>query len=151
MYESDARHGWDKCELEHCFCAAAEARRKLKLVFHKINPKVVKKSVNARIKEFERQRVTDIKESAKDLIRYKADVDAGKSKNWGKPPETAEQINAMYDEWIEQEKTYYSLARVIESNGKFRLFYGKEKYSTNGTGPFDSLEKAVSWFSGQGR
>ena len=122
----------------------------MKLLCHKINPTAIKKSINSRIQEYEADKLGSLKTNQELLVKYKAAVAKGQAENWRKPP-TAKEIIAIYDESIETEKSHYALVRVIEANNQFYLNYGKGKDTADGTGPFDSLEKAIAWFTGQGR
>jgi hypothetical protein len=75
---------------------------------------------------------------------------------WSRPPRVPADVVAMYDRWIEREHKYYALVRVIElpQNGdRFLLVYGDEEDATvtQGTGPFESFEKAAAWFMNGGR
>lgn len=75
------------------------------------------------------------------------------------PELTAQQkadIDALVDTFIEKERTYYALARIIElpqSGFRFILVYGTTNDETvsQGTGPFESLTKAKKWFLNSGR
>lgn len=58
----------------------------------------------------------------------------------------------IFDNMCDEERNYYSKVCIVEdvSNQKFYLNYeGGEK--AEGTGAFDTLEKAESWFFNQGR
>jgi hypothetical protein len=78
-------------------------------------------------------------------------------RHWRRKPDTPEYFNDFYDRLIEQEQEYYAKVRIIELPNKgmkkYILVYGDKDDATveNGTGPFESIEKAKEWYLNGGR
>lgn len=123
---------------------------------HDIDPVLVQAQVAEKLKEFERKRA-DAVESAKALnAKYEADLARGMAHRWTSRPTPAEQIDDVYKNFAYFENTLYAKVRVIElpkEGDRFILVYGDadDANVSSGTGPFATLEKAVSWFLNGGR
>ncbi|GBG14278.1 uncharacterized protein NMK_1844 [Novimethylophilus kurashikiensis] len=93
---------------------------------------------------------------ANKLIEYKKALDDGNAHLWSKVPKGDSWVDPYIDNEIERHLNYYSKARVLElpiQGNRFILVYGDaaDDSFTNGTGPFESFEKAASWFNNGGR
>jgi hypothetical protein len=124
---------------------------------HEIDPALVQAQVAKTIKHYEQQRIERNQQAQQSLEEYeRADLDK-RAARWRARPQGPEQVNAMYARWVEQEKDYYALVRVIElpavSEKRFILVYGDtdDATVTCGTGPFKSFELAADWFLKSGR
>lgn len=63
-------------------------------------------------------------------------------------------IAALYDGWIEKERSYYAAVRAVRlKKGSYILVYGDRDDQTveSGTGPFNTLRQAKEWFMRGGR
>ena len=120
-------------------------------IIHNIDVDVVDKQILCACQKYLRLCDTKI-EWAKELqIKFKQNPD-----EFARKPDTVDEVESMYANWIAREKEHYSLVRVIELHKKdkrFILVYGDvdNKTVTSGTGPFESLERAIGWFVNGGR
>jgi hypothetical protein len=124
---------------------------------YEIDPALVRAQIDRKVAHYEQQRIERNQQAQQSLEEYeRADLDK-RAARWRARPQGPEQVNAMYARWIEQEKDYYALVRVIElpgvSNKRFILVYGDtdDATVTCGTGPFESFELAADWFLKSGR
>lgn len=123
---------------------------------HDIDPALVHAQVAAKLQEFERNRVDAVEHAKALTARYEADLAEGKERRWASRPTPAEQIEDVYKNFAYFENTFYAKVRVIElpkEGDRFILVYGDADDTTvnSGTGPFESFDKAASWFLNGGR
>jgi hypothetical protein len=124
---------------------------------HEIDPALVRAQIDRKVAHYEQQRIERKQQAQQSLEEYeRTDLDK-RAARWSARPQGPEQVDATYARWIEQEKDYYALVRVIElpavSAKRFILVYGNtdDATVTCGTGPFESFEKAADWFLKSGR
>lgn len=120
---------------------------------HDLDPIIVSDNVDRAVSEHDRRR-GELKASAEEAVAsYQRALEDGTAKHWARAPSGPGYIDPMIDEWIAREKNYYAKVRVIEREDGFRLVYGDVDDATvqDGTGPFKSFNKAVSWFTNGGR
>lgn len=92
-----------------------------------------------------------IKKKVAELERYRIKAKSYASAN------RIDDIDAMYDKWIKQEREHYAKVRIIRLANtpkvSYVLVYGDvvDAEVTSGTGPFDTLSKARAWFLRGGR
>lgn len=124
---------------------------------HDLDPALVQAQMARKIASLEATRERCVREAAELTERYHADMAAGMAaKRWSRQPTSPEDMRRVYDSMVEQERTFYSLVRVIELPGRakrFILVYGDadDETVTSGTGPFSSLPEAASWYLNGGR
>lgn len=123
---------------------------------HDIDPALVHAQVAAKLQEFERNRVDAVEHAKALTAKYEADIAQGLERRWASRPTPAEQIEDVYKNFAYFENTFYAKVRVIElpkEGDRFILVYGDadDANVSSGTGPFATLEKAVSWFLNGGR
>lgn len=126
------------------------------IVLHYLPKEVVDESIRKSIDRLRSDCHHRVASENDTYIKYYADKLLGKSKNWPKPRDRflvsyLDEIRDMYSRWILDHTTIYSKVKVVEDTviGKFVLNYHDEEFK--GTGPFDSYEAAVKWFTGGGR
>jgi hypothetical protein len=121
---------------------------------HDLDPVRVQDCVERKVADHVRSYEYQLTEAEKSVAAYKA-ADAQGRRLWTRPPELPSK--ALLDSWIKEEREYYALVRVIElpiwDAKRFLLVYGDtdDNTVTQGTGPFESFEKAADWFYKQGR
>ena len=149
MQASLAEHPCPYCDAE----AKAKARGNIR---HDLDPALVAAQVADKLEYLEQYRI-DHKQRARDNITsYEAAKLVGKSHLWAHPPDSVESVDPIVDKWIAQEREYYAKVRVIELpklGRRFVLVYGTsiDADVIAGTGPFDTLDAAASWFFKSGR
>lgn len=120
-------------------------------VRHDVDQEIVKKSIESKIAWYETKRVSCLAWAHHNLASFEKDPS-----KWGKQPESVESVELFYNNAIWREVTTYSTVRVIElprEGKRFVLVYGgvEDAAVISGTGPFESFDAAVSWFSNNGR
>ena len=123
---------------------------------HEIDADLVKAQIEHKIAKHEHQRGYMKEQALKTLESYEKAKLEGTTHLWSKVPDGGLHIDGMVDRWIQHELEYYSKVRIIElqQEGKrFILVYGDtdDATVTNGTGPFESIEKSTQWFLNGGR
>lgn len=123
---------------------------------HDIDPVLVEAQVASRLKEVERAGLAAVENAKMLKARYEADLTQGKARQWHRPPTPPEQLEKIYKEAAHHESTVYAKVRIIElprPGNRFILVYGDVNDSSveQGTGPFETLEKATNWFLNGGR
>lgn len=119
-----------------------------KLIYHKIDKKLVKKTINEKILN-NKEQMKIIGNEIKELENKEQN-----ESNLKLIKSLKLRVNFI-KESIKKEKVYYSKAQVIEDANKnknedrFYLTYTPK--DSKGTGPFKSLAKAKKWFTSQGR
>ena len=120
-------------------------------IVHEIDPAIVSEQIRKACKKYAilcDERVMEAKESQ---VRYAEDLIT-----FCRKPDTPEVVKAIWDGAITRQIDYYSLVRVVElplGEKRFKLVYGDtdNQTVTEGTGPFESIEEAVAWFTTGGR
>lgn len=130
--------------------------RPLTNVRHEIDPALVKAQVDKKIEHYEKERIRLKVQAQESLALYETAVLKGTAHRWTKVPDGGMYIDPMMDEWVETEREYYALVRVIElpvKGNRFVLVYGDadDAVVTTGTGPFKSFDDAAGWFLRSGR
>lgn len=125
-------------------------------VRHDLDPALVLAQVEAKIVKHNRSREHSRECAQKTADSYERAKADGSAKHWPKPPADPAYVDPLYDEWIAHERSHYARVRVIElpqPGKRFILVYGDQNDATvkSGTGPFESLEEAASWFYKGGR
>ena len=120
---------------------------------HDLDPVLVAAQIEKMIARHEQDRITlkeQVRQSIADYEQAKID---GSAVRWSRAPKDDGHIDAMIDEQVERERTYYSKVRVIERDDGFRLVYGDVDDASveGGTGPFSNLKLATAWFMNSGR
>lgn len=118
---------------------------------HELDQVKVKESVDCKVAKYNEYRVKD--KTTHD--EWKLAISKDPKVQW-QEPQNHDEVDKMYDEWIDRELNYYALVRVIElpQKGKrFILVYGDSDDSTitNGTGPSESFDRSAEWFYKHGR
>ena len=116
---------------------------------HTIDTDIIDKQIKQSCENYLRICNSKIDEAKELQLKYEQDPT-----KFTRKPDTLEELKFVYGGMIAREKEYYSLVRVIElSESKFILVYGDTDNKTviDGTGPFESLERAISWFENGGR
>ncbi len=128
-----------------------------KNIRHSIDPAVVADAVARKLADIDghSQHQTQI---ALDLTaQYLRDVESGSaSKNWTHKPSTSDDVERRRLEARAEEEGHYAKVRVVElpqEGPRFILVYGdaNDDTVTSGTGPFETFELAVGWFTRLGR
>lgn len=126
---------------------------------HDLTKQEVAEQTERKIQQLLSDKTYAVKTSIENCARYAAHVkDGNAEKYWVRRPETPEWNSEFYDGLISTEREHYAKVRIIElvqSNKpkKFILVYGNADDMTveNGTGPFESIEVAKSWYLSGGR
>ena len=118
---------------------------------HNIDPTLVKANVERKVSKYGANRLFDKARSKDTIEAYKK-----MPEQFSGPRDEAyfDYIDPLYDNWIEQERTYYAKVRVIRiAPRKYILVYGNanDKTVKSGTGPFKTLREAKAWFLNGGR
>jgi len=121
-----------------------------------LDPVLVAEQIEKRCAEYETIRVRKVAEAEAWTLEYEACVANGTvGRKFIRRPTSVEQENDFYKKRIAQEREVYSRVRIVELTlpleKKFVLVYGKSPTDTEGTGPFESVEKASNWFFRGGR
>ena len=120
-------------------------------IVHTIDTDAVDEQIKHKCEKYLESLGIRVKALKKLQVEYKRDPD-----KFVRPPDTPEELNIIWEKFVTREKEYYSLVRVIEmpvAGKRFILVYGDadNETVTRGTGPFESLENAIKWFTGGGR
>lgn len=126
---------------------------------HDLTKQEVAEQTERKIQQLLADKTRAIKDAIKNYAKYVTDVKDGNAERyWVRRPETPEWNAQFYDGLISTEREHYSKVRIIElsqSNKpkKFILVYGNadDMIVENGTGPFESIEVAKSWYLSGGR
>lgn len=124
---------------------------------HDLDPADVLDRINKKIARWEQEAIKRVQEATDHELDYQRRVAEGTvARYWARRPDSAERIDAMYEDWIKYEQEHYSHVRVIElpqPGKRFILVYGvqDDMKVTEGTGPFATLDDAKNWFLNQGR
>jgi len=120
---------------------------------HDLDPALVAAHIEKRLIDHEKTRDRLKSTAIVALLDYQQAIASGNTKRWPKAPEGPGYVDPMIDEWVERERTDYAKVRVIQMEEGFRLVYGDADDATvkDGTGPFETLEKASAWFFNGGR
>lgn len=127
---------------------------------HDLDPILVSEQIQKRVDNLNLLMKERIEEEKVSHARYKKAKEDGTHTKWLKPRTDLEadlkEIKLSYEAMIKEQRDYFSKVRVIELDRPekaFVLVYGDQKDSevTGGTGPFDSVEKAIAWFANSGR
>ncbi len=124
---------------------------------HSIDPAVVADAVARKLADIDRHSQYQAKMALDLTAQYLRDVESGTaSKNWAHKPSTAEEVERRRLEARAEEEGHYAKVRVVElpqEGPRFILVYGdaNDDTVTSGTGPFETFELAVGWFTRLGR
>jgi len=130
---------------------------------HDLDQTKVKEQIERAVAKHEQHRVYSKEQAKKTLESYQQCLKDGTAHRWSRVPDGGSYIDPMIDKWIKTELEHYSKVRVIELSepvlthnnewNKFILVYGDADDMTvkSGTGPFNTLEKAETWFFNGGR
>lgn len=123
---------------------------------HDLDPALVQKQVQKRLNELSRKKAERLVHARSARLAYEKALAQGNAHRWTRKPPEEEEAGRIYDEMVQWERTYYARVRVIElpQEGKrFILVYGDTDDATvqSGTGPFETLDEAASWFMSGGR
>ena len=121
-----------------------------------LDPVLVAEQIEKKCAEYEAMRVRKVAEAEAWALEYEVCVANGTvGRKFIRRPTSVEHENAFYKKCIDQEREVYSRARIVElpslAGKKFVLVYGESATDTEGTGPFESVEKASNWFFHGGR
>lgn len=129
-------------------------------VRHDIDADKIETSVDSQIARHRDMMQVTKQEAAKTRARLEAMSEAdAKRLKVGKGPSSDADIERTYEGFIARERDHYSKVRVIERTAepleakRFVLVYGdvEDSAEASGTGPFESFDKAETWFVQNGR
>ena len=127
---------------------------------HNLDPESVSKQIQKKVDEFKLKMEDSLQKEKEIHILYKEAKKKGTHTKWLKPRTDLDadlkEITSIYEQMIKKQQDYYSTVRIIELNQSdkhFVLVYGNQEDSqvTEGTGPFESIEKSIAWFINGGR
>lgn len=127
---------------------------------HDLDPVLVSGQIEKEINRLTLQMEERLEKEKETHVRYQKAKKDGTHVRWIKPRTDLDadlkEIKLSYEAMIKEQRDYFSKVRVIELDRPekaFVLVYGDQKDSevTGGTGPFDSVEKAIAWFANSGR
>ena len=117
-------------------------------VRHNISHRLVTKQIKKKVAEYEHHRAEAKTQAIHSRYAY------ARNPNWfTRKPQSDKEIDAMYDEWIKKEREYYAKVRIVHIDIGYVLVYGDrvDAEVIDGTGPFENIFKARSWFFSGGR
>lgn len=120
-------------------------------IVHAIDMDTVDEQIKQQCERYLKLRDTRVKAAKESCIKYVQDPN-----KFARKPDSAYDVRSIWNGCITLEKEHYSSVRVIElpiDGKRFILVYGNVANDTvtSGTGPFESLEKATTWFINGGR
>tara|TARA_Y100000588_G_scaffold240585_2_gene254367 strand:+ start:12521 stop:12916 length:396 start_codon:yes stop_codon:yes gene_type:complete len=127
---------------------------------HDLDPVIVSGQIEKEIKRLTLHMEEMLEKEKENHILYQKAKKDGTHVRWLKPRTDLDadlkDIKLSYEAMIKDQRDYFGKVRVIELDRPekaFVLVYGDQKDSevTRGTGPFDSVEKAIAWFANGGR
>lgn len=129
-------------------------------VRHEIDADKVEASVDSQVARYRNMMLVTKQEAAKARTRLATMSEAdAKRMRVGKGPSSDADIERLHEGFITRERDHYSKVRVIERIAepleakRFVLVYGdvEDSSEVSGTGPFESFDKAETWFVQNGR
>ncbi len=127
---------------------------------HDLDAQAVAAQVDKKLAEYQVKRIEWRTRAEENLRDYEKPLAAGEKSRWSGKPKDPAYVDPMMDEWCAKERNYYAKVRVIElpqatkrSKKRFVLVYGDQPDAEviDGTGPFETLERAQAWFLNGGR
>lgn len=125
---------------------------------HNLAAEEVAEQIESKIRQLLSQKSNAVKRAIENCSNYAVCVKEGTAeKRWVRRPDSPEWFASFYDGLISEEREYYSKVRILElANNKpkkFILVYGDldDMTTERGTGPFESIDVAKSWFMSGGR